>query len=182
MRPLYVVSSVTSLSFNPRTHTGCDNVVCLCLTGPGSFNPRTHTGCDLRQLKVKRNFLVSIHAPTRGATKYCLHHSILCQVSIHAPTRGATFLCRARNQRSGVSIHAPTRGATCLCRSNPCKSTCFNPRTHTGCDMPSTTIHQTTLLFQSTHPHGVRQLTAARRAVIHSFNPRTHTGCDYMVA
>ena len=34
------------MSFNPRTHTGCDmipmkqNLTMLC------FNPRTHTGCD----------------------------------------------------------------------------------------------------------------------------------------
>ena len=55
-----------------------------------------------------------------------------------------------------VSIHAPTRGATNSMTSPPNLIICFNPRTHTGCD-----------LFYSlscyTHP---------------SFNPRTHTGCD----
>ena len=58
-------------------------------------------------------------------------------VSIHAPTRGATM--RAANCVIGtgiVSIHAPTRGATAR-RSLPCLPVKgFNPRTHTGCDVP----------------------------------------------
>ena len=33
------------------------------------FNPRTHTGCDLLWLPAQLGFdVVSIHAPTRGAT------------------------------------------------------------------------------------------------------------------
>ena len=99
---------------------------------------------------------------------------------------------------------------------------CFNPRTHMGCDPPkrlapalmAVSIHAPTwgatfhcgnltwhILFQSTHPHGVRQaaipaLAAEPKVSIHaptwgatsessrlqrlctSFNPRTHMGCD----
>ena len=57
------------ISFNPRTHTGCDP-----FRFPGGvpgycFNPRTHTGCDTDAAeKVKADAPVSIHAPTRGAT------------------------------------------------------------------------------------------------------------------
>ena len=32
--------------FNPRTHTGCDNVKQGQYSPRKSFNPRTHTGCD----------------------------------------------------------------------------------------------------------------------------------------
>ena len=57
-------------SFNPRTHTGCDldrEVLLLVLT---SFNPRTHTGCDSKEILISESDIaVSIHAPTRGATK-----------------------------------------------------------------------------------------------------------------
>ena len=79
--------------------------------------------------------IVSIHAPTRGATrpssairrlqrcfnprshegsdlnkvKYALYSS---NVSIHAPTRGATCSNPITLHKDGVSIHAPTRGAT----------------------------------------------------------------------
>ena len=77
---------------------------------------------------------VSIHAPTRGATKSgrASRPSSVFQftrprgarltvnlgtfrtlsVSIHAPTRGATHLGKWRMQLLQVSIHAPTRGAT----------------------------------------------------------------------
>ena len=110
----------------------------------GGFNPRTHTGCDSRSYTQHVFIMVSIHAPTRGAT---LHGPVLrrgIRVSIHAPTRGATWQCRAfawldnivsihaptrgatdvdlpRRMKGGVSIHAPTRGAT-VCKVTYYKS------------------------------------------------------------
>ena len=36
-------------------------------------------------------------------------------------------------------------------------------------------------MFQSTHPHGVRRVTADIVIFRKSFNPRTHTGCDFSV-
>ena len=98
---------------------------------------------------------VSIHAPTRGATSGRLAAAVAAHVSIHAPTRGATvfffaifscFLCFNPRTHEGcdgkierlgewsvVSIHAPTRGATPIVTCSPLK-----------------------LVFQSTHPRGVR--------------------------
>ena len=35
--------------------------------------------------------MISIHAPTRGATSYAAIHCGLTNISIHAPTRGATI-------------------------------------------------------------------------------------------
>ena len=55
-----------------------------------SFNPRTHTGCDITKTYWLSAYYVSIHAPTRGATCHCICNSHSCAVSIHAPTRGAT--------------------------------------------------------------------------------------------
>ena len=78
---------------------------------------------------------VSIHAPTRGATNTALLCFYDKDVSIHAPTRGATVINKAYAITKCVSIHAPTRGATrvneAIARSEA---------------------------FQSTHPHGVRQI------------------------
>ena len=34
------------------------------------FNPRTHTGCDFVVILFNRRIVVSIHAPTRGATLF----------------------------------------------------------------------------------------------------------------
>ena len=102
----------------------------------GSFNPRTHTGCDSKRALLKYPTKVSIHAPTRGAT-----------------------LRKRRDEslRNSVSIHAPTRGATSMRRYGYAIMKCFNPRTHTGCDL---------FLFQDP----LRRIR---------FNPRTHTGCDF---
>ena len=54
--------------FNPRTHTGCDFLSATSLPTPCSFNPRTHTGCDIPSKHLHHGVIVSIHAPTRGAT------------------------------------------------------------------------------------------------------------------
>ena len=123
--------------------------------------------------------LVSIHAPTRGATFcFCFDADVSQQfqsthphgvrpvalypgnfptsVSIHAPTRGATGLVEkiieayefqsthphgvrqswygSGSFNGDVSIHAPTRGAT-LMMLLIIFVLCFNPRTHTGCDL-----------------------------------------------
>ena len=78
--------------------------------------------------------IVSIHAPTRGATSHCKYNTCFILVSIHAPTRGATLLSGGLFTQDIVSIHAPTRGATHIAN-----------------------IIHVLLQFQSTHPHGVRR-------------------------
>ena len=63
-------------------------------------------------------------------------------------------------------------------RSNDVDNRSFNPRTHTGCDscfLPSLIYSH---MFQSTHPHGVRRCIASAINLPIGFNPRTHTGCD----
>ena len=77
---------------------------------------------------------VSIHAPTRGATKTRQFYGRMELVSIHAPTRGATSSTSSSLPGNGVSIHAPTRGATLTNLAFVIISKGFNPRTHTGCD------------------------------------------------
>ena len=172
-------SSSSEKGFNPRTHTGCDDLAkrysiefVFQSTHPhgvrrswppqfpfysSSFNPRTHTGCDGAPEQNAPDILVSIHAPTRGATPPIRHKPRSVEVSIHAPTRGATpdvggtaankafqsthphgvrrIFAVSTIKISYVSIHAPTRGAT---------SGLINL---IGID----------LTFQSTHPHGVRR-------------------------
>ena len=56
--------------------------------------------------------ILSIHAPTRGATLCSGIYSPGVILSIHAPTRGATFCKISLPVHSKLSIHAPTRGAT----------------------------------------------------------------------
>ena len=76
------------------------------------FNPRAHAGRDFFQNRGAGVELVSIHAPTRGATHVPVRFHAPVVVSIHAPTRGATPQPAASWRQWLVSIHAPTRGAT----------------------------------------------------------------------
>ena len=59
---------------------------------------------------------------------------------------------------------------------------CFNPRTHTGCDKFLLVHNLFSLMFQSTHPHGVRHICTLEPLPPSGFNPRTHTGCDTIKA
>jgi hypothetical protein len=185
-------------SFNPRAHAGRDSYSATrCIEG-FCFNPRAHAGRDpapphfwmeggLFQstrprgarldpaLHIAKYCMVSIHAPTRGAT-----HSLRrlrcalagfnprahagrdeptttpphtpATVSIHAPTRGATQRAGNRNLLdTNVSIHAPTRGAT----------------------RKAARILSISELFQSTRPRGARPQplhlkTSARKVSIHA--------------
>ncbi len=188
--------------FNPRTHTGCDpllshdmreDYVSIHAPTRGAtlsyvvdlnlsicFNPRTHTGCDAKMKELVQDMQVSIHAPTRGATVSGGKWYVLHRVSIHAPTRGATPTAPAIFAKYlTVSIHAPTRGATSTIGNVTVVLNGFNPRTHTGCDDISYLNMVNSILFQSTHPHGVRHHFVYIYIYTDGcFNPRTHTGCD----
>ena len=61
---------------------------------------------------VIRTNIISIHAPTRGATMSQEKFNAMMAISIHAPTRGATFIGFDCCFDILISIHAPTRGAT----------------------------------------------------------------------
>ena len=54
------------------------------------FNPRTHVGCDMEQQSTNAKLIISIHAPTWGATYYYKYVIPCVVISIHAPTWGAT--------------------------------------------------------------------------------------------
>ena len=76
-------------------------------------------------------------------------------VSIHAPTWGATRNGVEINNDILVSIHAPTWGAT-----------------------QGTEGQELSCLFQSTLPHGERQLDEETVFNDERFNPRSHMGSD----
>ena len=99
--------------------------------------------------------IISIHAPTRGATSAFIKNTIEEIISIHAPTRGATVYFvqhnyplifqstlprEERHTRTvvivvlDISIHAPTRGATSYTKSFSTDLPYFNPRSHERSD------------------------------------------------
>ena len=98
------------------------------------FNPRSHEESDFCNRVIHILFLVSIHAPTRGATYERVSDERFDAVSIHAPTRGATWYTVYWQSHHDVSIHAPTRGATRSTHPNLRCHHSFNPRSHEGSD------------------------------------------------
>ena len=106
------------------------------------FNPRSREGSDTSLSSVScLMYVISIHAPAKGATVRHLMHLISLKISIHAPAKGATFEplpffvshCyfnpRSREGSdikpsasptdSDISIHAPAKGATLNEMSSP---------------------------------------------------------------
>ena len=119
------------------------------------FNPRTHVGCDIGHNITILIFVISIHAPTWGATAKNPSKSYTFKISIHAPTWGATLeFTKIFSQFTFQSTHP--RGVRLTPKRHPVGSS----------------------LFQSTHPRGVRQKQLTNKIMIKNFNPRTHVGCD----
>ena len=126
--------SNTEADFNPRSHERSDINIILPLGTIDNFNPRSHERSDTDSPCTLRHCLISIHAPTRGATgSNCAYaprliyfnprshersdccspyFAVFPSISIHAPTRGATSYSAIALAFMSISIHAPTRGAT----------------------------------------------------------------------
>ena len=122
----------------------------------GRFNPRAREGRDQRRRRVGWLFLVSIHAPARGATTTAAFAAESINVSIHAPARGATYIKIERLYRIYVSIHAPARGAT-------------------GDDVAGAAQHGVSIHAPA---RGATPLLLASRVSMWSFNPRAREGRD----
>ena len=142
-----------------------------------SFNPRTRVGCDTRASCPTTSYAVFQSTHPRGVR---LGETALENykdvVSIHAPAWGAT-LGRIRNgPAKTVSIHAPAWGATCIQHACAAVRVCFNPRTRVGCDAAKMRLVGGEVMFQSTHPRGVRhakgQVLSEIQYLFQSTHPR----------
>ena len=89
-RHRYSSPSNLPLLFNPRPRTGGDTEHDLAARWAPCFNPRPRTGGDIAMGIFLCGFVVSIHAPARGATRNGRYTGSDWPVSIHAPARGAT--------------------------------------------------------------------------------------------
>ena len=144
--------------FNPRTHTGCDYSLTVASSNSLGFNPRTHTGCDLPQTCIPA-FPTPFQSTHPHGVRLVRSHFLL-------------FF-------NSVSIHAPTRGATRGLTTSYQYRTCFNPRTHTGCDLPGAPLPMDGELSFNPRTHTGCDLSIHCFALYFpGFNPRTHTGCD----
>ena len=210
--------------FNPRTHTGCDKVPVytdaqlfefqsthphgvrlptnnIVIQGFEFQSTHPHGVRHQHQVNPYTDKLVSIHAPTRGATPVESEPNNFetgFNPRTHTGCDTAKGISNTREQSFNPRTHTGCDVSRGVFDGSQIR---FNPRTHTGCDVRMRPICLETEEFQSTHPHGVRPssmsssikgLTVSihaptRGATIfcrfvllkqNSFNPRTHTGCD----
>ncbi len=166
-----------------------------------NFNPRTHVGCDHQPRAVHHPAVISIHAPTWGATQDTIGLNFNPKFQSTHP-RGVrlclcpeTFVYQDFNPRTHVGCDSSPIAAVSFQRN-------FNPRTHVGCDFTlapcacalEISIHAPTWgatlvtnfydfvsRFQSTHPRGVRLMMIGIVTAEFNFNPRTHVGCDLLL-
>ena len=102
---------LTLQNFNPRSHERSDHITQSFVFRFFNFNPRSHERSDNYIPDEFKSYIISIHAPTRGATKVACYLATLIKFQSTLPReerRGSnsTF------DKLEISIHAPTRGAT----------------------------------------------------------------------
>ena len=159
----------------PRRERRC---ICRASSRCVRFNPRSHEGSDRRYKRKCYKSMVSIHAPTKGATGLlpgwrgispgfnprshegsdlsCLSTSLTLFCFNPRSHEGSDAHRQPSHLFPPVSIHAPTKGAT---RRSPGTSLwlgCFNPRSHEGSDNRS----------------------GDGKSSGKGFNPRSHEGSD----
>ena len=144
--------------------------------------------------------VISIHAPTRGATGqhdrfhflfrfqstlprgerllYVVNPNGYTAISIHAPTRGATRRASCGSAIRFISIHAPTRGATSTIANVLTGHFDFNPRSHEGSDHAVPSEMQYFHHFNPRSHEGSDGILHKFFGVCVYFNPRSHEGSD----
>ena len=142
------------------------------------FNPRSHERSDHESSNTTFDRLISIHAPTRGATLLHQHHIHSVQISIHAPTRGATRNPLVYQSRSVISIHAPTRGATIHIKFIAVMFLNFNPRSHERSDWWGVVCTSTIYISIHAPTRGATKGGLHGCSHICNFNPRSHERSD----
>ncbi len=121
------------------------------------FNPRSHERSDYDIRRDRHGGYISIHAPTRGATKVACYLATLIKFQSTLP----------REER-------PVRRY-----SLPLISVNFNPRSHERSDNIQNLTFALTKRFQSTLPREERRCMRVRIAApLCNFNPRSHERSD----
>ena len=142
--------------FNPRTHTGCDAICRSAAAYRKSFNPRTHTGCDSGVCSYSRNAVMFQSTHPHGVRR--LSHLKKCLMDMFQSTHPHGVRQRHSFALSNVLCFNPRTHTGCDVVNYYATMALsgFNPRTHTGCDCIESGLSPYACVFQSTHPHGVR--------------------------
>ena len=142
------------------------------------FNPRSHERSDGEPFLVSHHPLISIHAPTRGATVNVPPSTLSPLIfNPRSHERSDDLTATDNSGNNYISIHAPTRGATpgyaFLRLSSRFQSTL--PREERPVSVWYLNLRQ---VFQSTLPREERLLAWILSSALQYFNPRSHERSD----
>ena len=166
--------------FNPRSHEGSDAFSIVSVSSFALFQSTLPRRERLSYLgALASGFMISIHAPTKGATnKYCFY-STFNKFQSTLPRRerrrgcirsGAHTNFNPRSHEGSDSKNFPGTGS---CRN-------FNPRSHEGSDCILSIFRLQFKKFQSTLPR--RERPDDQKSLVRTytnFNPRSHKGSDH---
>ena len=122
-----------------------------------NFNTRSHERSDYDIRRDRHGGYISIHAPTRGATKVACYLATLIKFQSTLPREERQYPKSNICSYQKISIHAPTRGATLMAWW------CLMIR-----------------WFQSTLPREERPFSATIEGLFLDFNPRSHERSDWV--
>ena len=100
-----------------------------------NFNPRSHERSDPMVKKFLLMKMISIHAPTRGATCNSIRPLCIYEFQSTLPREERHGTSRINAYQILISIHAPTRGATGAGIRYLADFRDFNPRSHERSDL-----------------------------------------------
>ena len=122
-------------NFNPRSHEGSDSSAAASSDSFSLFQSTLPRGERLRVGWAREcHIVISIHAPTRGATTITLYAQWRKSISIHAPTRGATRAASQTLRSCGFQSTLPRGERRRKVYINAPDARHFNPRSHEGSD------------------------------------------------
>ena len=124
------------ICFNPRAHAGRDIYFRIFNPNAVSFNPRAHAGRDAVYAPMKASFAkVSIHAPTRGATRIVFSITGLFDCFNPRAHAGRDVNWAVLKMIFMFQSTRP-RGARLAMITSFSPDSSFNPRAHAGRDEP----------------------------------------------
>ena len=112
---LKTLMPIVTANFNPRSHEGSDPKCTQITPRFIHFNPRSHEGSDSRRVAILTTFSrfqSTLPRRERLPVSHCAGQIFI--ISIHAPTKGATVERAGIIRLTMISIHAPTKGATAI--------------------------------------------------------------------
>ena len=178
---------------------GATSAVLLLPVATSNFNPRSHEGSDLRQSASTcqksfqstlprgerqaadsiqaRKGIISIHAPTRGATKqYRAKTNVNAKFQSTLP-RGERRRATEKSEVNKVFQSTLPRGERhkrplfFVCEAN------FNPRSHEGSDQTLSSVRCSPQISIHAPTRGATVGIIDRKEILY-FNPRSHEGSD----